>query len=108
MQRLASAGLVLLISVWVLFAQGPPRLASVEPATGKSGATATATGENLGKAGVAAVFLSDANSDHKVSVVEQTAEKIVFRVPSVKPAIYNVSLQVKNDIFIQPVRFTVE
>ena len=41
-------------------------------------------------------------------MIEQTSEKIVFRVPAIKAAIYNVALQVKSDIFIQPVRFTVE
>jgi hypothetical protein len=91
------------------FAQGvPPRISAVEPGAGKAGATITANGENLGKQIVVAVFLSDSDADHKAVVVEQTAEKIVLRVPAVKPGSYNLSVQVKNDIFIQPVRFTVE
>lgn len=106
--RKACLGLLLLVLVSFVWAQGPPRLAGVEPVKGKAGATVTATGENLGKSQVVAVFLSDANSDYKVAVVEQTAEKIVFRVPAVKADTYNVSLQVRSEIFIQPVRFTVE
>ena len=108
MKRLHFVAAILLLAGSLLPAQGPPRLSGVEPTTGKSGATATAIGENLGKPNVIAVFLSDANTDHKVVVIEQTSEKIVFRVPAIKAATYNVSLQVKNDIFIQPVRFTVE
>ena len=83
-------------------------MTAVEPRSGKPGDTATATGENLAKSSVVAVFPSDARSDYKVTVLEQTAEKIVFKVPSVKPTSYNVSLQVRNEIHIQPVRFEVE
>ena len=108
MKKLNFVAAILLLFISVVGAQGPPRLSGVEPTTGKSGATATATGENLSRANVVAVFLSDANTDHKVAVIEQTSEKIVFRVPAIKAATYNVALQVNNDIFIQPVRFTVE
>ena len=108
MRKVCHIAGILLLSISLLLAQGAPRLTGVEPTTGKVGSTATATGENLGKPPVIAVFLSDANSDHKVAVVEQTPEKIVFKVPAVKPQTYNVSLQVRNEIFIQPVRFTVE
>ncbi len=97
----------LLLSNLVL-AQGAPRLTGVDPGTGKVGASITVSGENLGKANVAAVFLSDANSDYKATVVDQAADKIVIKVPAVKPGNYNISLQVKNEIFIQPIRFTVE
>lgn len=109
MQKLMCIVASALVCACLLAAQGgPPRLSAVDPATGKAGANATASGENLGRATVVAVFLSDANTDHKAQVVEQSAEKIVFRVPAVKPGAYNLSVQVKNDIFIQPVRFTVE
>ena len=83
-------------------------LTAVEPRSGKPGDTATATGENLANSSVVAVFLSDAQSDYKVTVLEQTPEKIVFKVPSMKPASYNVSLQVRNNIYIHPVRFKIE
>ena len=103
-----SAVTVLLLAVSLLLAQEAPRLTAVEPGSGKPGDTATATGENLDKSKVVAVFLSDAKSDYKVRVLEQTPEKIVFRVPSVKAASYNLSLQVRSNIYIQPVLFKVE
>ena len=89
---------------------GPVRhiLTAVEPGSGKPGETATAWGENLADSSVVAVFLSDTKSDYKVMVLEQTPEKIVFKVPSVEPASYNVSLQVRSNIYIHPVRFKIE
>lgn len=99
---------VLISSVSLLIAQNAPRLSGVEPASGKAGTTATLTGENLGKGSVSAVYLSDANSDFKAVIVEQSPEKIVIKIPDVKAGNYNVSLQVKGDLFIQPTRYTVE
>jgi hypothetical protein len=84
------------------------RVTGVDPATGKANDTVTIAGENLGKAKVAAVFLSDDKDDHKAVVVSQEADKIVFKVPDVKPGDYNVSIQAGNAIFIQPIKFTVQ
>ena len=89
-------------------AQGAPRVKGVEPTSGKVGDTVTVLGENLDKRVVVAVYLSDSSSDHKATVVEQSAEKIVVKVPRVKSGEYNISIQIKNDILIQPVRFTVQ
>ena len=108
MKRMGAGMALLLLAACLAWGQGAPRLTGVDPATAKVGQTVTAAGENLGKGTVIAVFLSDANNDYRLQVVEQTPEKIVFRVAQVKPASYNVSLQVKNEIFIQPVRLTVE
>ena len=88
--------------------QASPRVTGVEPATGKVDSNLTVMGENLGKETVVNVYLSDEMSDYKATVVEQTAAKIVLKVPEVKPGGYNVSIHVGNNIFIQPVRFTVE
>ena len=89
---------------------GPVRriLTAVEPRSGKPGDIATAWGENLANSSIVAVFLSDAKSDFIVTVLERTPEKIVFQVPSVKPASYNVSLKVRRKIYIHPVRFKIE
>ena len=88
--------------------QGSPRVTGVEPSSGKVDSNLTVTGENLGKETVSDVYLSDEASDYKATVVEQTAAKIVVKVPQVRPGGYNVSIHVGNNIFIQPVRFTVE
>ena len=89
-------------------AQDAVRVTGVDPATGKANDIVTVAGENLGKGKVSAVFLSDDKDDHKASVVSQEADKIVIKVPDVKPGSYNVSVQTGNSIFIQPIRFTVQ
>lgn len=88
--------------------QATPRVTGVEPSSGKVDSNLTVTGENLGRDTVADVYLSDETSDYKATVVEQTANRIVMKVPQVKPGGYNVSIHVGNNIFIQPIRFTVE
>jgi hypothetical protein len=96
------------LTVPVALAQDNPHVTGVDPAMGKANDTVTVAGENLGKAKVAAIFLSDEKDDHKATVVSQESDKIVIKVPSVKPGDYNVSIQAGNSIFIQPVRFTVQ
>lgn len=104
---LAAAALLTILGP-LLFAQGSPRVPGVDPASGKMNDTLTVAGENLGKGAVAAVFLSDDKTDYKATVVEQDEEKIVMKVPHVKPGDYNISIQEGNAIYIQPVRFTVQ
>ena len=90
------------------FAQNGPKITSVDPTTGKVNDSVTITGEDLGKTSVSAVFLSDAKNDFKTTLVNQAPEKIVIKVPQVKPGGYNVSIQVGAEILIEPVRFTVQ
>lgn len=109
---LASAILTLaLLFIFTLFpatAQTNSRVTAVDPTTGKVNDTVTVTGDSLGKAVVSGVFLSDDQNDHKATIVDQEAAKIVFKVPEVKAGDYNVSIQVGNSLLIQPVRFTVQ
>ena len=97
-----------LLTASLLLGQASPRVTGVEPSTGKVDSNVTVTGENLGSDTVANVYLSDEMKDYKATVVEQAADKIVVKVPQVMPGGYNVSIHVGNNIFIQPVRFTVE
>jgi hypothetical protein len=99
-------GAVLLCSL--AFSQAIPRVTAVEPSSGKVNDNVTVTGENLGKSTVAAVLLSDDTTDYKATLVEQGEGKIVMKVPQVKAGNYHVSLQEGINIFIQPVRFTVQ
>ena len=98
----------LLVLATMLSAQGSPRIIGVEPAAGKVNDAVTVTGENLGKESVAGFLLSDDKTDYKAALVEQAAGKVVFKVPQVKAGDYNVSIQVGNNILIQPVRFKVQ
>jgi hypothetical protein len=98
-----------LLTASLVLGQGsPPRVTGVEPSAGRVDSNVTVTGENLGNDTVADVYLSDEMADFKATVVEQAADRIVVKVPQVMPGGYNISIHVGNNIFIQPVRFTVE
>jgi hypothetical protein len=75
------AALALLVP-GVVFAQAMPRFNTVTPDSGKAGAEFTAEGENLEKANVAELYLTDGKNDIKVEVVTQAATSIKFKVPS--------------------------
>ena len=92
----------------LLLAQGNPQVTGVDPASGKVNDDVTITGDNLGKATVVAVFLSDDKTDYKATIVDQSADKIVMKVPQVKAGGYNISVQVGTNILIKPVKFTVQ
>jgi hypothetical protein len=98
--------LVILLATGVV-AQNSPHVAAVAPDTGKVNDDVTITGENLGKDGVAAAYLSDDTTDFKAMIVDQAADKIVMKVPQVKAGRYNVSILVAGKIIISPFRFTV-
>ena len=86
-----------------------PRCVSVDPETGKRGDVITAKGENLNKAIVAEVFLTDGQKDTAATIVEQVESEIKFQVPDVVPGRYHV-LFLSSDrsaIVEQPVIFTV-
>jgi hypothetical protein len=105
-------GLVLLAAAILLspllLAQDSTQVTGVDPSSGKVNDSVTVSGANLGKGTVSGVFLSDDKDDFKATIVEQTAEKIVVKVPQVKAGSYHVSVQVGDKILIKPVRFTVE
>jgi len=101
------AALILLVPR--TFAQSStPHITAVDPASGKVNDTVTVTGTNLGKGSVTAVFLSDDKSDYKATLVDQSGEKLVFKVPQVKAGAYNLSVQIGAQILILPTHFTVE
>jgi hypothetical protein len=110
-KRIRALALVLLAAVVLsvpLLAQAPPRIASAEPTSGKVDDMVTLTGEHLDKATVTGVFLSDDKMDYKATIVDQSDQKIMIKVPKVKAGQYNVSVQVANNIYIEPVHFTVQ
>jgi hypothetical protein len=111
-RRLATHGkwgiaLLALFLVPMVIAQNPTKVTALDPATGKVNDDVTLTGENLGKESVAAVFLSDAQDDFKATLVEQAEQKILMKVPQVKAGSYNLSIQIKDQILILPLRFQV-
>ena len=90
------------------WAQASPKISGVEPETAKVGASLTVNGENLGKETVEAIYFSDDAKDYKAAISEQSATKIVVKVPELKAGPYNLSVKVGDNIFIQPARVTIE
>jgi hypothetical protein len=100
------AGVILLSSLAI--AQNAPQVTGVDPDSGKVNDTVTVSGNNLGKASVSSVYLSDDKNDYKATIVDQGEDKITVKVPQVKPGDYNVSIQVGDKLFIKPLKFKVE
>jgi hypothetical protein len=100
--------LVLLCLAPFVGAQNVPKVTAVDPGTGKVNDSVTLTGENLGKATVSGVFLSDDKDDYKATLVEQETGKIILKVPQVKSGGYKISIQEGDKILILPLHFTVQ
>jgi hypothetical protein len=80
--KLSFVSLALLAASFGVYAQdGLPRMLSVDPLSGKRGDVIAVTGENLDKAQVDRVFLTDGKNDTPVEVTEQTATSIKFKIP---------------------------
>jgi hypothetical protein len=81
--RLSLLASLLLAAALPAFAQGTPKITTVEPDSGKRGDVITITGENLGKDSVAKLLLTDGNdkNDVEVTITEQTATSIKFKLP---------------------------
>ena len=103
---------LLLAGSFILCAQEAfPRMTSVEPPNGKVGDVLNVAGENLGKANVAQVFLTDGKNDFKVEVTEQADVAIKFKIPTIKPGRFNLMVLTSGKqpkLIEQPVKVTVE
>ncbi|HUB34190.1 MAG TPA: hypothetical protein VMA31_14210 [Bryobacteraceae bacterium] len=59
-----------------------PMMRNVAPVSGRVGDVFLVEGTNLGSETVAALYLTDGKTDVKVSILEQAATSIRFRIPS--------------------------
>jgi hypothetical protein len=104
---------LLLFAPQVSSAQAPtPRLISVDPMSGKTGDAISVTGENLDKASVVELYLTDGKNDIKVVMSEQSATAIKFTVPpAAKPGRYSLMVLTAGKepkLIEQPVKVTIE
>ena len=75
---------IALLTVLVSLALGQeamPRMTTVEPGNGKVGDELVVTGENLAKPTVAKLYLTDGKNDTEVTVTDQAATTIKFKIP---------------------------
>lgn len=95
-----------------IWAQNMPRLVTVEPAECKAGAEAVAKGENLDKKAVAELYLTDGKNDVKLTIVQQSADNIKFKIPAdAKAGRFSLMLMTAGSdpkLMEQPVKVTVQ
>jgi len=110
--RISIIVLALLATCAVSFAQAPmPRMVSVDPMNGKIGDVITVTGENLQKANVAKVYLTDGKTDLVVEVVEQSETTIKFKIPAKaagRLAVMVLTTGKDAQLIEQPVKVTID
>ena len=92
--------------------QAMPRMTTVDPGNGKAGDVITVAGENLEKAQVAKVYLTDEKHDLVVEVTEQNATTLKFKIPtSAAPGRFALMLLTAGKepkLIEQPVKLTVD
>ena len=108
---------VLLVAAAVAFygQAASPLITGVDPTSAKRGDEVTVTGQNLSKATVAKLYLTDGvneKNDVELTMTSQTATEIKFKVPAKTP-IARLALAIltttKPPQFIeQPVKITIE
>lgn len=88
-----------------------PRMSTVEPGNGKVGDVVAVAGENLDKANVVKVYLTDRKIDLECVVTEQTATALKIKIP--EKATGRMWLMIltggkEAKLIEQPVKVTVE
>ncbi len=95
-----------------LLAESMPRMTTVEPGTAKVGDVLSVVGENLGKANVSQLYLTDSKNDLKVAITEQNEKSIKFKVPdTAKPGRFALMILTPGKdakLIEQPVKVTIE
>jgi len=96
----------------ILCQPGMPNMHSIEPTAAKAGQVVETRGENLGRDCVTALYLTDGTTDLKVTILEQTATSVKFRIPAeAKPGRFALMVLTKDDpprLIQEPVKITVE
>jgi hypothetical protein len=111
--KLSFAVPLFLAASFAAFAQQTmPRMSTVDPASGKAGDEITVAGENLEKAQVAKVYLTDQKNDILVDLTEQTPTSIKFKIPTKASAgrfaLMLLTTGKEPKLIEQPVKLTVE
>ena len=109
--KLSFVAALLLAGVAAWAQEAMPRMTTVEPASGKKGDVVAVTGENLDKAHVAKVYLTNGKDDLECVITEQNATIIKIKIP--EKATGRLALMVltggkEQSLIEQPVKLSVE
>jgi hypothetical protein len=104
---------LVLAAAALVFAQAAmPKMTAVEPGEAKAGDQCAVAGENLDKANVAEIYLTDGKEDLKLEIVEQAAASIKFKVPGkAKAGRFSLMLMTAGaapKLIEQPVKITIQ
>jgi hypothetical protein len=107
---------LLLAASFAAYAQaGNARMTSADPDSGKKGDVITVTGENLGKAFIAKLYLTDGGdgkNDVEVQIIEQTDTTIKFKIPakaiSGRMALMILTTAKPQQLIEQPVKVNID
>ena len=110
--KLSSVVPLLLAATLVLFAQeAMPRMSSVDPTSGKAGDVIAVAGENLEKANVGKVYLTDGKNDLVCEITAQTATEIKLKIPEKatgRMALMILTTGKEPKLIEQPVKVNIE
>ena len=110
--KLSSVVLAATLATLVLCAQeAMPRMSSVDPSSGKAGDVIAVTGENLDKANVGKVYLTDGKLDLVCDITDQSATEIKFKIPAKatgRMALMILTVGKEPKLIEQPVKVTIE
>jgi hypothetical protein len=101
----------LLLAAFAWGQEGMPRMSTVEPGNGKSGDVVEVTGENLDKAHVTKVYLTNGKDDLECAIVEQTATSVKIKIPqkaSGRMALMILTAGKDPSLIEQPVKLSIE
>ena len=103
---------VFIVSICLHAQPAMPQMKSVEPGNGKAGDLLRVTGENLDKANVAKLYLTDGTNDIEVPIEGQDATSIKFKIPAkAKPgrlALMVLTRGKEPKLIEQPVKVTID
>ncbi len=102
---------LLLVSFAAWAQEAMPRMNSVDPTSGKKGDVIAVSGENLDKANVTKVYLTDGKNDLECVVSEQTATSLKITIPDKatgRLALMILTRGKEPKLIEQPVKVTVE
>jgi IPT/TIG domain len=108
--RTSSFAVLIATAIALVAFDGMPRCTSVDPDTGKKGDLVTAKGENLGKSGIAELYLTTGTKDTRVDISGQSDTEVKFKIPDVAAGRCHLLVLTANraSLLEQPVVLTVE
>jgi nitrous oxidase accessory protein NosD len=109
---LAVVAVSILLPVALLAQSAMPQMRTCEPLNAKIGDVVTVTGENLDKANVDKVYLTDGTDDFVVEIQDQAATAVKIKVPA-KVKAGRLALMIltrgkEPKLIEQPVKLTIE